>query len=220
MPCVKNPEAHYHIYLPTTYDPAKQYPVLFMFSTGKSLPIENFVAAAEAREWILVGAYECTTGDWEPILVYIDAIVAEFKSGRFAVHPKRLYAGGCKAAAKMATTMMFRNLDSFSGAIMITGWLGIEEKAAPGTSIYGIVGTGEPGTEGHLKYMDTELRTACRQFKIDYTMVIAPDVSNLPESHEHIQRAMEWLDLQFYKKSPKVQSSRQPSSRPVRSWMP
>src|SRR6185503_8624071 len=55
--CRADPAQSYALYLPSNYDPSRQWPILYGFDPGARgrLPVTQFKDAAEKYGWIVVG---------------------------------------------------------------------------------------------------------------------------------------------------------------------
>src|SRR5689334_17974661 len=53
-----NPAQSYALYLPSNYDPARKWPILYAFDPGArgKIPVERFKEAAEKFGWIIAGS--------------------------------------------------------------------------------------------------------------------------------------------------------------------
>ena len=62
--CAKSPEQSYALYLPSTYDAARKWPILYAFDPGARgrLPVAQFKDAAEKYGWIVVGSNNSRNG--------------------------------------------------------------------------------------------------------------------------------------------------------------
>ena len=67
--CRDDPSQSYALYIPSTYDPARNWPILYAFDPGGRgrEPVARFQDAAEARGFIVVCSYPSRNGPWDPI---------------------------------------------------------------------------------------------------------------------------------------------------------
>ncbi|MGH9650214.1 MAG: hypothetical protein ACRD3A_02410 [Terriglobales bacterium] len=93
----------YAVYLPSTYDPQKKWPVVFGFDPGARgpVPVEVFRAAAEKHGYILVGSNNAQNGPRRLSLEAFAAILGDVEK-RFSVDPDRYYAAGFSGGARVA----------------------------------------------------------------------------------------------------------------------
>ncbi len=99
----KDPRQSYALYLPSSYTPAKRYPVIFAFDPGArgKVPVEVFAPAAESRGYIVVGSNNSQNGPFQPPIEAFLAMLDDVQQ-RFAVDPQRLYAAGFSGGARVA----------------------------------------------------------------------------------------------------------------------
>ncbi len=111
----------YTLYLPTTYDAAKQHPLLLIFDPrGRaSLAAEIFREAAEEYGWILLSSNQTRSDD--PVAPNGDAVRALLAETRlYALDPKRLYAAGFSGTAILAWRVGIHSR-SLAGVIGVGG---------------------------------------------------------------------------------------------------
>lgn len=118
-----DPAQTYTLVLPSSYDPAKQHPLLFVFDPrGRgTFAAGIFREAADEQGWIIISANGTTSdGPWEPNERAIRALYAE--AGRYAADPKRLYAAGFSGTALVAWSFGMRSR-ALAGVIGVGGRL-------------------------------------------------------------------------------------------------
>ena len=94
----------YTLYLPTSYDAAKKYPLLLVFDPrGRGTKAaEVFRDAAEEYGWIIISSNQTASDDPNaPNDRAVRALLAEIN--RYATDPKRIYATGFSGTALLAS---------------------------------------------------------------------------------------------------------------------
>ncbi len=102
--CLGDPEQSFALYLPRTYHPGGEWPVLFLFDPGARgwIPVKGFRDAAEKFGWILVGSNNSRNGPWEPTARACWVVWNEARK-RFSVDESRVYAGGFSGGSRVAS---------------------------------------------------------------------------------------------------------------------
>lgn len=116
--CNVDTSQSYALYLPSTYSPEKNNPVIFAFDphgTG-NLPVATYKALAEKYKFILVGSNNSKNGTaWEDILKITTILFSDVQS-RLNVNPQRIYLLGFSGGARIANGIA-RNNGSITGVI-------------------------------------------------------------------------------------------------------
>jgi len=126
-----DPTQTYELYLPSTFDPAKRWPLLLVFdprSRGK-LAAEIFRPAAEELGWIVASSNDTMSdGPWEPNIRAVNAMFPDLVS-RLPVDPQRLYATGFSGGAMLSWIVGVRT-GQLAGVLSVGGRLpdGLEER--------------------------------------------------------------------------------------------
>jgi pimeloyl-ACP methyl ester carboxylesterase len=106
VPVAGDPEQSYSLYLPTSYHPAKRWPVLFAFDPRARgiMPVECFREAAEAYGFVVAGSNVSRNG---PMNVSMSAGVAMINDvgRRLSVDERRVYTTGFSGGARVAAAM-------------------------------------------------------------------------------------------------------------------
>ena len=106
VPVAGAPEQSYSLYLPSSYHPAKKWPVLFAFDPRArgTLPVECFREAAEEYGYVVAGSNVSRNG---PMNVSMAAGVAMINDvgRRFSINEQRVYATGFSGGARVASAM-------------------------------------------------------------------------------------------------------------------
>lgn len=192
--CLKSPDTHYNLYLPSSYDPAKKWPLLFIFSARGNPRFEQYKETAEKIGWILVGSVECRNGPMEPIIRHQDALMEEVMA-RFSVHPHRLYATGGSGGARMAFRMLY--VYGLDGIIPVAGgeWEGLR-RPVPWAIVYGLSGTKDFNNEEMWLLSLALPGTYVKEFVFEVF-----EGPHGPAPTELVSKAMVYLDNQFQYKT-------------------
>lgn len=138
-----DPQQTYALYLPSSYDPAKRWPVLFAFDPRARgpAPLQSFKDAAERYGYVLAGSNVSRNG---PMLPSIQAGLAMMRDvlGRFSIDERRLYATGFSGGARVACAVGQMQKGVVAGVIACGGGfpVGQEPTAETRFALCGIVG--------------------------------------------------------------------------------
>jgi len=141
--CLHDATQSYALYLPSSYTPARKWPILYAFdprARGK-VPLERFKDAAEQYNWIVVGSNNSRNG---PLQQSVDAwnAIAKDTHERFAINDERVYATGFSGAARAAIYLATRCRDCISGVIVCGAGFpaGIIPSPALHFAVFGVAG--------------------------------------------------------------------------------
>ncbi len=140
-----DPSRSYALYLPSSLDPSKKAPLLYVFDpAGRgALAAELFREGAERNGWIIVSSNDTRSdNDWEPNRRAVAALWNEPQAKGFPVDERRVYAAGFSGGAVLAWAI---GLDTgrFAGIIASGGRLP-DELSPPATipfAWFGAAGT-------------------------------------------------------------------------------
>lgn len=101
--CVADNSQTYALYIPSSFDPAKKYPVLFCFDPGArgKAPVERFQAAAEKYGWLVAGSNNSRNGPWEANAKAIGAMLGDVNK-HLPIDSRRVYVAGLSGGARVA----------------------------------------------------------------------------------------------------------------------
>jgi dienelactone hydrolase len=122
--CRSDPSQTYAVYLPAAYDPARAWPLLFVFDPRSrgTMAAEIFRDAAEEHGWILASSNNTMSdGPWDPNERAVNAMWPDVME-RFAVDPRRVYAAGFSGGA-MLSWLVAQSNDQVAGIIAAGGRL-------------------------------------------------------------------------------------------------
>lgn len=116
--CVKSPEQSYALYLPSTYDAARKWPILYAFDPGArgKLPVTQFKDAAEKYGWIVVGSNNSHNGSGQSSVDAWNGMTNDVAE-RFSIDERRAYATGFSGGARMALFFAARCNECLAGVI-------------------------------------------------------------------------------------------------------
>jgi poly(3-hydroxybutyrate) depolymerase len=101
--CASDATQTYALYIPTTFDAGRHWPLLMCFDPGAHgvTPVERFKAGAEKYGYIVVGSNNSRNGPWEANAAAITAMFRDVD--RFLpIDGKRVYAAGLSGGARVA----------------------------------------------------------------------------------------------------------------------
>ncbi len=102
--CAADPARSYALYLPSSFDAARSWPVLVLFDAGARGPlaVEAFREAAEVYGWMLAASNDSRNGPMEDSVRAARATWADV-SGRLPVDGRRIYAAGFSGGSRVAS---------------------------------------------------------------------------------------------------------------------
>jgi poly(3-hydroxybutyrate) depolymerase len=194
--CAKSPEQSYALYLPSTYDAARKWPILYAFDPGArgKIPVTQFKDAAEKYGWIVIGSNNSRNGSGQSSVDAWNAInndVAE----RFSVDERRAYATGFSGGARMALFFAARCNECLAG--VIAGGAGFPSSITPDASmhfsIFAAAGT-DDFNFSEVSSLDEPLAKAG----------VAHRIQTFAGRHEWLppavaMEAVEWMEIQAMK---------------------
>ncbi|NOX86715.1 MAG: hypothetical protein GXO86_12255, partial [Chlorobi bacterium] len=102
--CIADTSYSYALYLPGSYQPETEHPVLFFFDAHKrgKLPVKKYKALADKYGYILAGSYNSTNGQSRIEMERAIRMMTDDVLNRFRVDPERIYTGGFSGGARVA----------------------------------------------------------------------------------------------------------------------
>jgi pimeloyl-ACP methyl ester carboxylesterase len=118
----------YTLYLPSTYQTSREWPLLLVFDPGAraARAAEVFREAAERFGWIIAASENSRNGPWEPTLRAVNAMWPALLGG-YAVDQRRVYTAGHSGGATVA-------------------WLVAQQTG----QIAGVIASGQPNPESQV----------------------------------------------------------------------
>lgn len=141
LQCVSDPTQTYSLYLPSTYDPSKSWPVLLVFDPrGRSVvAAELFLGAAEEFGWIVVSSNDTRSDtDMEVNRRAVNALWPEIHN-RYPIDTRRVYAAGFSGTAFLALRIGAET-GGLAGALLAGGRYFEEQVAGVDFPVFGTVG--------------------------------------------------------------------------------
>jgi pimeloyl-ACP methyl ester carboxylesterase len=126
--CPNDPAQTYTLYLPSTYQTTRNWPLLLVFDPGGrgARAAEVFREAAERFGWIIAASENSRNGPWEPTLRAVNAMWPALLGG-YAVDERRVYTAGHSGGATVA-------------------WLVAQQTG----QIAGVIASGQPNPESQI----------------------------------------------------------------------
>ncbi len=196
--CQAAPSQSYVLYLPSTYTPARAWPVIYLFDAGGRgrNAVDRYRAAAEEYGYILAGSNNSRNG--RPNIDALASMPVDV-TARFHVDPKRVYTGGMSGGARVALGMA---LDGHVAGVFAAS-AGYPDAAPRKTVPFAIFAT--TGTEdfNHL-----ELRTLDRELTSPHRLTVFEGGHAWPPA-ALVLDGVEWMDLQAMKSRLKPRDERE-----------
>ncbi|HEX6851930.1 MAG TPA: dienelactone hydrolase family protein [Candidatus Polarisedimenticolaceae bacterium] len=113
-----DPKQTYALYLPSYYDPAKAWPILYGLDAGArgKLVVETYRDAAEKHGWIVAASNVSRNGPWTVIREATEAMVADTRA-HLNVDPKRVYFTGFSGGARASFDYASRHPGTVAGIV-------------------------------------------------------------------------------------------------------
>jgi predicted esterase len=194
--CAKSPDQSYALYLPSTYDATRKWPILYAFDPGArgKFPVTQFKDAAEKYGWIVIGSNNSRNGSGQSSVDAWNAINNDV-ADRFSVDERRAYATGFSGGARMALFFAARCNECLAGVIASSA--GFPSSMTPDASmhfsIFAAAGT-DDFNFSEVRSLDEPLTKAG----------IAHRIQTFAGRHEWLppavaMEAIEWMDVQAMK---------------------
>jgi predicted esterase len=188
--CAADATQSYALYVPTRFDRAHHWPVLFCFDPGArgAAAVEHFSAAAEKFGWIVAGSNNSRNGPWDANVVAINAMVRDVDRF-FPVESRRVYVAGLSGGARVACQVAVSGIAH--GVIACSaGFMNSETPPKVAFPFF--------GTAGVTDFNYLELRRVDRELEdrhAAHRVVIHPGGHEWPAADVAMQ-AVAWLELQ------------------------
>jgi hypothetical protein len=152
--CEKDPSVSYALYLPSAYSDETTWPIIWCVAPGGNGldPVQLLQPAAERYGYILVGAYNCKNGPWEPNDHAMKAMARDVGK-RLAVDARRHYGIGLSGGARIILDRAIKERRAFAGVILC-GAVYSPRHGLPASGdllIVGMVGDGDLALSEHLR---------------------------------------------------------------------
>ena len=200
--CESQPDQAYALYLPSTYTPERQWPILYAFDArGEGKPVaELFKKAAETYGWIVVSSWSTASdvgGDrpMEGNFAAMRALWADTHA-RFAIDDRRVYAAGYSGTVRFACILALTAPGSIAGVIAASAGfpIGTPPKKDNPFVLF--------GTYGDRDFNYYEMRDLDQALG---TLAVPHRIEGFAGTHEWppadlATRAVGWMELQAMKK--------------------
>ncbi len=198
--CKKDSLHTYSLYLPSTYDPAEKWPVLFIYHAsglGKQ-SVQTFQEAAERFGYIVVGSYNFRNGS---MLQAVEAATILFEEipQRFSVDENRYFTSGLSGGARMASSMAI-NMPNVIGVIASAAGF---NSAIPPASGHDYMYVSVMGREDFNYAELIQTHDKLDRLEIPNRMISFDGRHHWPPSDQLVE-AMAWLEIFSMKKELKV----------------
>lgn len=102
--CTNNNSVSYAVYLPTSYDTTKKFPVLYFFDAHADglLPVEKYKTLADKFGFIFIGNNTSKNGNSPEVNAGYGDNMFRDADNRFAIDANRIYVSGFSGGAKVA----------------------------------------------------------------------------------------------------------------------
>lgn len=199
------PEQTYSLYLPSSYDSRRTWPVIFAFDPAAHgrTPVERYQKAAEKYGFIVAGSNNSRNGPWAVSAAAAEAITRDV-SARFSIDEKRVYLAGMSGGSRVALEIGLRSGAGLAGGIAgvlasSAGFMDNKRTSAP-FPIFGSAGT-EDFNYLEMRYLDRALTSPHRLAVFEGGHVWLPE--------ETAMWGVEWLELQAMKSGLKERDERE-----------
>jgi predicted esterase len=187
----------YALYLPSTYQPEKTWPVLFCFDARADgmLPAGLFQEGAEKYGYIIVSSNN--SGSDDPSVPNLQAMKAMYDDAlsRFSVDKRRLYATGFSGGARTACDMGFKYPEQVAGVIGCGAGFPTDHEPTKDTpfAFYETIGNLDFNYY-EMRLLRPKLESAGIPFKIRIF-----DGDHMWPPKEICTEALEWMEVQAMK---------------------
>ncbi|HVS51705.1 MAG TPA: tetratricopeptide repeat protein [Opitutaceae bacterium] len=188
--CAADATQTYALYVPTSFDPTRTWPVIFCFDPGARgrVPVERFMAAAEKFGYIVAGSNNSRNGPWAANANAINLMIHDVDRV-LPLDRKRIYAaglsGGARTACQVAVAGVAHGVIACSG-----GFMNRETPAEVRFPFFGAAGL-QDFNYLELREVDRDLAARHAPHRV---LIHAGGHEWLPP--EFAMEALAWLDLQ------------------------
>ncbi len=205
IPCRGEKESHCNIFVPRGYAANKPAPVLYVFSPVGDAPVDLYRTAADRLGWLVCGSVESRNGQGMDFYEKVLAAMKNEMSARFVLHPHRVYYSGMSGGSRVALELFCNHSGSAAGVIAMAA-------GPPRPNLSKVPGGACVGIAGRHDYNYAELVTlAGKSAAVDvayYFMDFDGPHGWAPKTL--VAQAMEWLEIQYFIRSPHVTAAEEP----------
>jgi predicted esterase len=191
--CRADPTKTYALYLPSTYDPRRPWPVLYALDPAARgrVPVERFRGAAERYGYVVAGSNDSRNGPREPSLQALAAVIDDTHA-RLRLDEQRTYLAGFSGGARVATVFASLTKLKVAGIVACGAGLGqgVEPESLRSAYYLGIVG-GRDFNYLEMRELDRRLRAE----GMAHRLILTEERHAWPPA-DVCTRALAWLDLE------------------------
>ncbi|HVQ37729.1 MAG TPA: tetratricopeptide repeat protein [Pyrinomonadaceae bacterium] len=194
--CQTDAEYSYALYLPSSYSPSKQWPIIYVFDpAGRGqVSAEVFRTAAEEYGYIVAASNDSRNGPGVPLGAIIKSVWDDTHS-RLSIDERRVYGAGMSGGARVAIRFGFAYEGLIAGVIVCSGGYppDIKTSTRPPFSLFGTAGT-DDFNHPELVALDGALERSGASHRVVY----------FPGGHEWPPpqiplTALAWMEIQAMK---------------------
>ncbi|MBS1226639.1 MAG: hypothetical protein H6R32_573 [Candidatus Aminicenantes bacterium] len=196
LACLADAGRSYALYLPSSFDPGKIWPLLVLFDPGARGPlaVEAFREAAEAHGWILAASNDSRNGPLRESGLAALALWADV-SKRFPLDERRVYTTGFSGGSRVAS--IFPRVAGRPIAGIIGCGAGLASGVEPGTlgaaAYFGLAGLAD-FNYGEMKALDRSLDPSGIPHRFHYF-----EGSHAWPDRASCARAVAWMEIMAMK---------------------
>lgn len=154
--CVGDAAQSYALFLPSSYDAAKRWPIVYCFDPRArgARALEPFREGAEKFGYILAASNNSRNGPWEQNKPAVEAVLRD-THGRFAIDSNRVYTAGMSGGGRLAVQLAMSKLAR--GVIACSA--GFPTPKTPGAVKFAFFGTSgvDDSNYGEMRRVDDDL---------------------------------------------------------------
>lgn len=188
--CASAEAQSYALYLPSNYDPARAWPIVYCFDPRARGPraLEPFREGAERFGFVLAASNNSRNGPWESNKPAVEALLRDTHE-RLKLDARRLYTAGLSGGARLATQLAMSGLAR--GVIACSA--GFPTPRTPEKVPYAFFGTAgvDDSNYGEMRRVDDDLD----RIGAAHRLALFAGGHEWPPAHVGTA-ALEWLEIQ------------------------
>ena len=196
VPTLRDPSQTYALYLPSNYNPARRWPVLYCFDPAArgAVPVKLFSEAAERFGWVVAGSNNSRNGPLKASLDAAGAMIEDVQA-RFAIDAARTYTAGFSGGARQAILLAYLCERCLAGVIASgAGYPATVKPAAPVTFALFSAAGADDFNFPEVKELDATLTRLGATHRFE-----SFDGGHAWPTPELAAAAVEWMELQAIK---------------------
>ncbi len=189
--CAADASQSYALYLPSNYDPARAWPVIFGFDPAArgGLPVDIYHAAAEKYGYIVAASNNSRNGSWEVSTNAARAMLPDVFA-RFHVDRKQIYLAGMSGGARVALGIALGQPDIAGVIASSAGFPDSRSRKSVNFAVFMTAGTED--------FNLIEMRRLDRELTSPHRLVVFEGPHTWLSSDLAVE-AVEWLEIQAMK---------------------